>query len=58
MGPREDFLALFSRYSVALQTGLPEKRVLQVKERLVKEHQEMLRLLESEETLSRELHSR
>lgn len=55
MGPREEFLRLFSRVG-AQKTGPSSRRQLErIRESLEKEHSEMVELLNSEDALSREL---
>jgi hypothetical protein len=53
MGLQEDFLALFANF--AAQKPTSPKPIANMKEHLTKEHEEMMRLLNNEEALTREL---
>ena len=54
MGPREEFLALFNRIATE-RTALSGKQIRLMAERLSKDHAEMMKLLNNEEAISREL---
>lgn len=53
MGSKEEFIALFSRFDA--QQPLSDKPIAELKDRMAKEQEEMMRLLNNEECISREL---
>jgi len=53
MGSKEEFLSLFNRFDA--QPPISDKPTAQLKDRLAKEHEEIMRLLNNEESISREL---
>jgi hypothetical protein len=53
MGSKEEFLSLLNRFNS--KPTLSDKPTAQLKDRLAKEHEEMMRLLNNEESISREL---
>lgn len=52
MGSKEDLLILFSRFAGQKEQPIP---LGLMKDRLSKEHEEMMRYLKTEESISREL---
>ena len=54
MRSREDLLALIGSFAAG-QTKSTDQQTAQIKERLAKEHDEIMKLIKNEESISREL---